>query len=84
MDIKEKVWFILNKYNNGELTNYAENMLNAIDQFDAGHKEYECSFDWIIRTQQLPFPLNSMQLTWKLSDLLGECILNNNANFFNE
>ena len=83
MTLKEKIYFVCNKYNNGILTNYAENMIDAIDEFEAGTKEYTMTSDAVTRFKQIgdytPFP---HVLIWELCYIIGECILNNDKNFF--
>jgi len=78
LSLEEKVKFIIEKYNNGYVSNYAENMLYAINKANNGNENYAIRKDYVIRKSML------MPVFWYLNHLLGECILANNENFFNE
>ena len=82
MTLKEKVHFICNKYNNGVLTNYAENMIDAIEKAADGEKGYTMSNDAVVYSNnvgKISFP---QILIWELCYVIGECILNSDKNFF--
>lgn len=78
LTLREKIDFILKKYNNGNLTEYAEIMLYAIGQFEKGNKEYHLFDSRVIRISY-----NDVD-TYTVEELIGDCILLNNENFFNQ
>lgn len=84
MTLRDKVWFILNQYNGGLVSNYAENMFHAIDKAESGDKNYSIGTDYVSAVSENPFPYPSTVLVWYLSDLLGRCILYGHEDFFHE
>jgi len=88
--LKEKVEFIINKF--GYKTSYAENILYAIEQSEI-NSDYEIWDNFLVifkhREVESRFVSNNKfleyrTLRWNLTTLLGEYILNDNPEYFDE
>ena len=90
--LKNRVEFIIAKY--GYKTSYAENMIYAIDQVNVFSPDSVYSIvsnigvvkqckDITVRLESGQF-VQLHELEWNLYQLLGEYILNENPNYFNE
>ncbi len=78
--LKDKVQFVIETYNGGINTSYAENMLFAIEEAENGNKEYEIGHDNVLRKVSNLHRLKmgpEKLLVWDLAGLIGECLLNN-------
>ncbi len=75
MTLKEKVQFIIDKYNNGQHTSYSDNMIYAIEQWEKGDEEYTVSHETVTRNDPNNYFPNTIY--WVLCHVLGECILLN-------
>jgi hypothetical protein len=79
MNLKEKIHFILKKYNIDTPSKYATQMLYAIEQREQGNLNY------IIHEQVgsvTKFGIDGRMLVWDFNYLLGECVLQHNPDFF--
>lgn len=91
--LRERVEYIINKF--GYKTSYAENMLYAISQVDLYDplQSYSIANNIAVILQQKNIVvkldvsnqfIQFHETEWNLYELLGEYILNQNPNYFNE
>lgn len=91
--LRKRVEFIINKF--GYKTSYAENMLDAIEKTESyqqdGFYSIIANFGVIKQCKDITVRHDKgnqfvmlYELHWNLNELLGEYILNQNPNYFDE
>ncbi len=76
--LKARIEYVIQTYHNGNVTSYASNMRHAVEQYEAGNKEYSISGDdlQIFCTQKIPFSTLANHVEWSIMYLIGEGIIN--------
>jgi hypothetical protein len=81
MTLKEKVILACDKFNNGEITTYAENMIRACIEAELGTPNFFIDNDSVFRTCTKP---NERPIAFHLSQLVGILILKNNPDLLDK